>query len=94
MSGLKTNKRTNFLDLYRKAYIGGSISINDLRDRELEGQALSPKEQKALRNFDRFRIIELNSQPSEEAFHQKYMQLQIMANLIPFDEFLRDEYEA
>ena len=53
---------------------------------------LSEKEKVALSNFDKYRIFVLNDQESEEVFHKKYMQLQAMANLSPYEEFLQDKY--
>jgi len=66
-------------------------SINDLRELEYNNE-LETKQRLALKNFDRYRISELNSQISEENFHKKYMQLQVMANLSPFEEFLKEDY--
>lgn len=68
------------------------ITINDLRDFDFTGQPLSHQQRLALKNFDRYRIHELNRQLSEEDFHKKYAQIQVMANLSPFKEFLKEEY--
>lgn len=68
------------------------ISINDLRDFDYSGQPLSHQQRLALKNFERYRIHELNQQLSEEDFHKKYAQIQVMANLHPFIEFLKEEY--
>jgi len=68
------------------------VSINDLRELEYEGIDLTPNQRVALKNFDRYRIVELNRQKTEKQFHNKYMQLQVMANLSPFEEFLKEEY--
>ncbi|MCB0402999.1 MAG: hypothetical protein KDD41_13005 [Flavobacteriales bacterium] len=68
------------------------LSINDLRDKEFGELDLTPNERLALKNFDRFRITELNKQQSESAFHAKYLQLQVMANLTPYEEFLKEDY--
>ncbi len=76
----------------RKALINGVESINDLRDLEYNGVELAPQQRLALKNFDRYRINQLNCQLSEHKFHQKYMQLQVMANLSPYQEFLKEEY--
>ena len=77
---------------FAKADIGGTISINDLRDRELNGELLTLRERQALANFDRYRIAELKKQPNDMAFHERYRQLQIMANLGDFEEFLDEKY--
>ena len=68
------------------------FSINDLRDKDYENVDLSTNERLALKNYDRYRIAELNKQTSEKNFHNRYMQLQVMANLSPFEEFLKEDY--
>jgi hypothetical protein len=67
-------------------------SINDLRELEYNNLTLETNQRVALKNFDRFRIAELNKQVSEDRFHNKYMQLQVMANLSPYEEFLKEDY--
>ncbi|MDQ3045925.1 MAG: hypothetical protein M3R27_00120 [Bacteroidota bacterium] len=85
--------RTNILNKYfAKADIGGSPSINDLREKEFNGEPLTMKEKQALVNFDQFRISELNAQKDDMAFHKRYRELQIMANLGDFEEFLKEKY--
>lgn len=73
---------------FAKAEIGGTVSINDLRDREFNGDTLTPQERLALHNFDHFRIEQLNAQPNDMAFHERYRQLQVMANLADWKDFL------
>lgn len=77
---------------FAKADIGGTVSINDLREKEMKGELLSLKEKQALANFDRYRIAELKKQPDDLSFHERYRQLQIMANLGDFEEFLKEKY--
>jgi hypothetical protein len=85
---------TSFLkDFFAKKGIGGEISINDLRDKEFSGGMLSMDERKALKNYDTYRIKVLNSQSDEETFHKVYRQLQVVANLGDWKEFLKTEYE-
>lgn len=76
----------------RKSLIKGEVSINDLRDLEYKGIELTPQQRLALKNFDRYRINQLNSQTTEQKFHKKYLQLQVMANLSPYEEFLKEIY--
>lgn len=76
----------------KSTLMGGLISINDLRDREYAGQHLSNEEKIALQNFDKFRLAQLSEQKSERDFHNKYIQLQAMANLSPYQEFLKENY--
>jgi hypothetical protein len=67
-------------------------SINDLRDKEFSGVKLTQDEKLAISNFDRYRITVLNSQEDEEVFHQKYRQIQVIANLSDWREFLKPEF--
>jgi hypothetical protein len=71
---------------------GLTTSINDLRDKEFSGIKLSAEERFALSNFDRYRINILNSQEDEDKFHNQYRQLQVIANLTDWREFLKDEF--
>ncbi len=66
-------------------------SINDLRDKEFSGIKLTAEEKFALSNFDKYRLHILNAQTEEEAFHYKYRQLQVIANLSDWREFLKTE---
>ena len=79
---------------FTKKEIGGDTSINDLRDKEFSGKKLSFQEQQALNNFDRYRLRILNSSSEEEIFHHNYRQLQVIANLGDWKEFLKEEYQA
>lgn len=79
---------------FTKKDIGGEISINDLRDKEFSGTPLTPNEKLALSNFDHYRIEILNNQESEEDFHKAYRQLQVIANLGDWKEFLKEEYKV
>lgn len=73
---------------FAKENIGGTVSINDLRDREFNGESLNAEEKQALQNFDRYRINELNAQTNDMQFHERYRQLQVMANLADWKDFL------
>lgn len=77
-----------------KAELTGIVSINDLRYKEFNNIELNSTEALALRNFDRFRIAELNKITSDEAFHIRYRELQVMANLGDYTEFLKEEYSG
>jgi len=77
---------------FAKAGIGGTVSINDLRDKDFNGDTLSADERTALRNFDHYRLEELNKQPNDMAFHECYRKLQVLANLADFREFLKEGY--
>ena len=77
-----------------KSLVGAAQSINDLREKEFNGEKLGKKEKLALMSFDKYRIAILNKQESENDFHKKYLELQAMANLTPFEEFLKESYLA
>ena len=77
---------------FSKQDIGGAESINDLRDKEFSGKALTAEEKYALANFDKYRINILNSQEDEVQFHLQYRQIQVISNLGDWREFLKDEY--
>ncbi len=79
----RSPKESNLIDFF---------SINDIREKDYQNLDLLPNERLALKNYDRYRIAELNKQTTEEKFHSKYMQLQVMANLSPFEEFLKEDY--
>jgi hypothetical protein len=80
--------------LLNKKASGLVVSINDLRDKEFSGVKLSAEEKFALSNFDKYRINVLNSQTEEEKFHYQYRQLQVIANLSDWQEFLGEEYSS
>lgn len=87
------DSNTDFLTrLVSKKTDGLVASINDLRDKEFSGIRLSREERLAVTNFDRYRITVLNAQQDEEVFHQKYRQLQVIANLSDWQEFLKPEF--
>lgn len=67
-------------------------SINDLREKELSGEQLSADEKKALANFDKYKISELNKQTDDTSFHKRYRELQVIANLGNYEEFLKEKY--
>ncbi|MBA3682834.1 MAG: hypothetical protein H0W73_16970 [Bacteroidetes bacterium] len=83
---IKSDFITNLLN---KKSTGLVVSINDLRDKEFSGIKLTAEERFALSNFDKYRINILNSQTDEEKFHYQYRQLQVIANLSDWREFLK-----
>ena len=79
-------------NFFTKQEIGGSESINDLRDKEFSGQHLSAEEKFALANYDKYRLNVLNAQENEEQFHLHYRQLQVIANLGDWKDFLKEDF--
>ena len=69
-----------------------TICINDLRDKEFSNQKMTEEEMQALLNFDRFRLSELSKLKNALDFNARYCELQIMANLADYKEFLKEEY--
>lgn len=87
------NANTDFITkLLSKTNTGLITSINDIRDKEFSGVKLSAEERFALSNFDKYRINVLNSQTEEEKFHYHYRQLQVIANLSDWREFLTKDF--
>jgi len=80
--------------LLNKKNKGLVVSINDLRDKEFSGIRLTREEREALVNFDRYRIQVLNGQTDEEKFHFQYRQLQVIANLSDWREFLSEKFSS
>lgn len=64
------------------------ISINDIKDKYFEGEELSVEETLAMKNYDKYRLEYLNGSQDEADFDNRYFQLQVMANLHPYTEFL------
>lgn len=72
--------------------ITSSVSINDLREKDFNGEFLSQEQKRALENFDKFRLAELEKISNDMEFHERYRQLQVMANLGDYKEFLKEKY--
>jgi len=73
--------------------LGGLRSINDLRDKSYSKKGLNEEEHKALSNYDNYRLKELRKHERGKGFNKKYMELQVMANLCSYEEFLKKEYQ-
>ena len=71
---------------------GDAITISDLKTKEFRDEKLSEEEVQAILNFDRFRLSELNKLKDDFEFNARYCELQIMANLAGYKEFLKEEY--
>lgn len=86
--------KTDFISrLLNQKQNGLVVSINDLRDKEFSGARLSAEEKFALSNFDKYRITILNAQTDEDQFHHHYRQLQVIANLSHWHEFLNENLQ-
>lgn len=70
--------------------LSGIVSINDLKELYYQDLPLTQKQKAAIRNFDRYRIRELQKQTTSESYNKRYMQLQVMSNLSSYTEFIKD----
>ncbi len=85
------SRRDILSKLFSKSTRTLTNSINDLRDKEFSGEKLSSEERFALSNFDKYRIKVLNSQENDEAFHEAYRKIQVIANLGDWRDFLNED---
>ncbi len=86
------NRKEIYENYFAKQDAGDEITINDLRDKEFRNERLTEEEGVALINFDRFRLSELNKINNDFDFNARYCQLQILANIAGYKEFLKEEY--
>lgn len=77
---------------HSKSIIGGSLSINDLREMDYNNEELTPQQRLAILNYDRYRLVQLKKQTNDVNFNKTYLQLQVMANLHDYKEFLEEKY--
>ena len=63
-----------------------------MRDKEFRNERMTDEELQAILNFDRFRLSELNKVKTDPDFNVRYCELQIMANIADYKEFLKEEY--
>lgn len=80
------------IDKYGSPSLSPAITINDLKEKELEGNELTELELKAVFNYDKYCLEELNKNLSESQFHLTYRLLGIIANMGPFEDFLDSKY--
>lgn len=90
---MSLNRSKLFKSYFSKSTIGGTVSINDLKEKDFSGQVLSDEEKQALQNYDLYRISVLNKVSGSE-FHEKYRQMQVLANLEDYTEFLKEKYNV
>ncbi len=67
------------------------ITIPDLKAKEFRDEKLSEEEAQSILNFDNFRLSELNKLKDDFEFNARYCELQIMSNLVGYEEFLKEE---
>ncbi len=87
------NKRQEiYKNFFENKEAGETTCINDLRDKEFRNEKMSEEEIQAILNFDRFRLTELNKVKNDFDFNARYCELQILANIADYKEFLKEEY--
>ena len=67
-------------------------SISDIIENDLNGLPITGEERTALSNFQNYRLSVLKKEEDMKNFGKKYRQLQVIANLSEFSEFLKEEY--
>ena len=86
----------NMQNIYKNYFAnkdtGETVCISDLRNKEFREEKLTEEESQALLNFDRFRLSELNNIKNDFEFNSRYCELQVMANIVNYKEFLKEEY--
>lgn len=86
------NRESIYKSFFAGQNAANPITINDLRAREVRNERLSEEQSQALVNFDKFRLSELNKVETDADFNARFCELQIMANLTDYREFLKEEY--
>jgi len=87
------NKRQEIYKSYfAKKDAGKTVCISDLREKELRNEKLTEEEMQAILNFDRFKLSELNNVSSDFDFNARFCELQVIANIADYKEFLKEEY--
>ncbi len=66
------------------------VSINDLVD--MDYRQLTDEQKLALVRYERYRVWYLNEADSETEFNNRYLKMQAKANLSPFTDFLKEDY--
>lgn len=86
------NRQEIYQDFFSGKEAEGKISIHDLREKELRNEPLKEDEAQAVLNFDRYRLSELNKIKSDFNFNARFCELQALANIMDYKEFLKEEY--
>ena len=86
------NRQEIYKNYFAKKDKSETSTINDLRDKEFRNEPLTEEESLALLNFDKFRLAELIKAKNDFDFNACFCELQVMANLVSYTEFLKEEY--
>ena len=79
-------------DVQDKLLCREGMSINDLREIYYSEKKITKTQRQALSNYDSYRLAVLKESELKASFQKKYMELQVMANLYPYKEFLKEKY--
>lgn len=87
------NKRQEiYKNYFAKKNASGTVCISNLREKEFRNEKLTEEEMQAILNFDRFKLSELNNVTSDFDFNARFCELQMIANVADYKEFLKEEY--
>ena len=86
------NRQEIYKNYFAAKDFSNPVTISDLKAKEFKDEKLAEEESQAVLNFDRFRLAELNKIKDDFIFNARYCELQIMANLADYKEFLKEEY--
>ena len=64
------------------------ITIGDLKDNYYDGIGLTEAQKRALKNFDKLRVMVLSSALNDEDFHKKYFEFKLKENTCDYKDFL------
>lgn len=86
------NRQEIYKNYFGKKNSRDTKTINDLRDKELHNESLTEGESQAILNFEKFRLSELNRTKNDFDFNACFCELQAIASLVDYKEFLKEEY--
>ena len=64
------------------------VSINDLREKLFDNEPITPEEEKAIENFDKYRLSKLSEVKNDSEFERTYLLIRAQANVLDYHEFL------
>lgn len=88
---LKVKKEKKIIDYCSRTDVSQVVSLNDLEEKEYNGQMLSQEEEKALTIFRKIRLQRLLKKAgSEVKFHENYEYLRAVKNVVDYRDFLNE----
>ena len=95
--GITINKRLKRISIIFRGSESKKDWYYDLqirKDKLDNGVELTLEELTSIKNYEHYQISVLSKEMSDDEFNKKYQQLQVLANLGSFDEFLKEKYSA